>query len=217
MELSKIFPPDTATFINKINQLGLDGQWFRQIGARILSEYTLTTPNDARCASGLYAYLAGVRATRDILVGHGFKPLSQNNVESTYREIDNFKIIISSGCSNTGKNNGKDPATKNPKGRKLKKIIYYNPNQYLLPGIKSNLKPGNVWLLLFHIDEEREELRMELSRPYQMEINGEKERIDRWCERLILSPIEFNSQPTLKKPEFSSEIDIEIKRRSNEK
>lgn len=207
--------PKTSDFINTMNRFGLKPKWFQQIGLRILAEFNRTTPHDAVSAGGLYAYLSGVRAIRDILAPQGFKFLSQNNIESTYRPTDKFKIIISSGCPDTGKNKG-TPKTRNPKGKQIKRMLYYNPNQILIPGVISKLRPEDIWILLFHVDIKNEEFRMELSQPLQMEINGEKERVEHWHQRIIFSPIKFNPEPIIPQPEFASELDIKIKRRINE-
>lgn len=86
----------------------------------------------------------------------------------------------------------------------------------MIPGIVLNLTPENIWILLFHVDIENEEFRMELSQPLQMEINGEKERVDRWNKRIIFPPIKVNPEPIIPQPEFASDLDIKIKRRSNE-
>lgn len=207
--------PKSSDFINTMKSFGLEQKWFEQIGLRILAEYNRTTPHDAVVAGGLYAYLSGVRAIRDILTPQGFNFSSQNNIESTYRPTDKFKIIISSGCPETGKDKG-TPKTKNPKGAQMKKMLRRDPRQGLIPGIVLNLTPENIWILLFHVDIENEEFRMELSQPLQMEINGEKERVDRWNKRIIFPPIKVNPEPIIPQPEFASDLDIKIKRRGNE-
>ena len=207
--------PKSSDFINTMNNFGLKPKWFEQIGTRILAEYNRATPHDAVVAGGLYAYLSGVRAVRDILTPQGFEFSSQNNIESTYRPKDKFKIIISSGCPDTGKDQG-HPTTKNPKGPQLKKLLHYDPRQYLLPEVVLNLKPEKIWILLFHVDIKNEEFRMELSQPLQMELNGEKERVEHWNQRIIFPSIKVNLEPVISQPEFASEIDIKIKRRVNE-
>lgn len=196
--------------------LGLNEEFFQEIGNRILSAYSQTTIHDAANASGSYAYLAAVRAIRDILCPKGWESFSKDHLEFTSLPKKKIKILVSSGDKYTG-NKKFDPSTKNPKGSQTKKIVSQNSWQlYLFPEMMTSIqkKPDSehTWFFLYHLDIKNTELRMELSLP--INFNGD-DRVCEWKERIILPKIDFNSSTIAVEPELIQEIEFEIKRKSN--
>ena len=191
-----------------------------QLGEKILTAYRQATPNDAVTAQGSLAYYEGVRALRDLLCPQGWKKTTKNNLEITTSPDKKISIVVSSGNQYTG-NSRIEPSTKNRKGKQTKKIVYSNIEQLpLFPELTEknthSSESDSTWILLYHIDEEDSEMRMELSLPVGFNENKSSIQIHKWEKRIVLPPVQFDSFVPPSKPEFTPEVEIEIKRRANE-
>ena len=211
------FVPNTVQQINEIKSFGLKSEWLREVGMKALSAHNQTTSHDATTASGSYAYFAAVRALRDILCVKGWKQTVVNNVEMvTHPELDVY-IMVSSGNRDTGNENA-TPKTKNRKGNQTKKFVSLNNWQMRLPTMErsvANISLNRVWMLLFHIDTSKSQMRMELSLPVEMDLDGL--RVSAWNRRIVIEPIDFSHTPDLNAldQDFSPELNIEIERKSD--
>ncbi len=215
---STIMLPDTPDQLNALDCLGLADNLFHDIGLRILTAYSQTTPNDAAGASGQYAYLAAVRSIRDILKRKGWEPLREANVELITNAELKVNILVSSADKFTGMEN-REPSNKNPKGSQTRNIVSKNPKQpYLFPDMnvvaQLKLEPTPTWFLFYHVDVKNDEMRMELSLPNSYDL--ERRKIHGLVERIILSPIEFDGYEIEIEEEFAPEFEFEIKRKGNE-
>lgn len=220
--LLPIIQPNTEEHQQKLHSFGLSLDSFVEIGTRILAAFNQTTPNDAANAAGTYAYLAAVRAMRDVLGPFGWEPYKKLNLEMVKPPSERFFIIPSSGDKYTGFD-GIEPKTRNPKGNQTKELVArnrMNRNQAsLFPEMEPVIPvfdPETVptWFLLYHID--RHEMRMELALPVNIDIDDL--RVDQWRERIILEAIKFDHTPMPPTfvPDFTPEFDIEIRRKINE-
>jgi len=209
--------PDTWQNINTLKSLGLDAEWLKEICLRALAAYSQATPHDAANAAGSYAYFAAVRAARDMLCPQGWDLQRQHNVELTKNPENNISLAVSSGDEGTGVENA-IPRTKNPKGPQTKKMVAQNAKQFILPGMEDKLNWNTVsestYILLFHVDTVKSEMRMELSLPIEMDI--EKMRVVGWKKRIILPPVEFSPPITISESDSEPEIEIIVKRRDDE-
>ncbi len=210
--------PDTPEHTNTMNNLGFELEWFSKIGQRVLVSYLQATPNDAANAAGTYAYLAAVRAVRDILCRNGWEIQRKQNLELTVFTDKEIVLLVSSGDRFTGKE-GHEPHTKNPKGTQTKEIVDQNLGQMYLwkemePKAHMDLDKVQTWILLYHVDLKNSELRMEISLPIGFDMQELK--VNGWKERIILPSIEFDITPKGITPEFAPDIKIEIKRKINE-
>lgn len=227
MLLSEIttFEAGTSENHSALESLGLKHEWLSQICMRALAAFNQATYYDAASAAGIYAYLAAVRAKREILCPQGWQLMRQNNLEMTKNPNDNTAIIVSSGDENTGVRD-KIPKTKNPKGSQTKMIVYQNHEPMpLFPSLdnleadeKKAIEIGSTWILLYHIDSVNSQLRMELSLPIEMDVD--ELRVSGWDTRIILSPIDFND-PVANleheiRPEYNPEPEIKIIWRKDE-
>lgn len=184
--------------ISKLSALGLKPEVFSRVARIILASYFEATPHDAKIAPGIYAYLGAVRALRDILVPLGWEAESVNNVELVRSPKGDFYITPSSGDKNTGSDGG-FPRTQNPKGPEIFGHVRANTRQLSLfpelPSVKSTPRPNAiVWVYLYHIDITKEEIRAELSLPIGISTDG---HIEKWQERILLPPVEFESSISL--------------------
>ncbi len=199
---------------NYLEELDLKLDDLKDVGERILNAYFQTTANDARIASGMYAYLGAVRALGDVLGPRGWKRMSCNNLEMICHPDEKFYVLPSSGDKYTGDENF-DPRTRNPKGSLTIFHVKKNIDQLkLFSNFWGNKEKRQldkpVWIYLYYIDHEKEELRSELSFPIGMDQQG---YINKWEKRRILPPIYFGDIPYTKISKLTSVAveDIEIK------
>lgn len=217
--------PDAPGHFETIKDLGLKEEWFQEAGMRAVAAHNQTTIYDAVSAGGQYAYLAFVRALRDILCPKGWEPYIQNNLEMVVNPENNISIIVSSGNKDTGNKNG-HPKTKNPKGDQTRRVVSFNARQFRLPTMEYRVKDisnNKTWMLLYHIDTKKAQMHLELSLPIKMDL--ENMRVHGWYQRTILSRIDFEHTPipptyrklpTYRKDQnFVEDFAIELKRKSN--
>lgn len=208
--------PESFEHQNELNNLGLKGEWLKEIGLRILAARRQTTPHDARTAAGSYAYFAGVKSLRDILRPHGWQPLFKDCLEFVTNGDSSVRLLVSSGDINTG-NNDHSPKAKNKRGPKTKKFIDENFAQLSFwPDEHKKDSNANVstWVLLHFFDEKKSEMRMELSLPIYFD--DSKENIEDWTKRIILTKIKIDDIAINEPIEESQDFNFEIRRKQNE-
>ncbi len=209
--------PDTPEQKNSLKHLGLKQDMFKIIGLRILTAYNQTTSNDAAMAPGMYAYLAAVRSSRDVLRNLGWVSKKQSNIELATNKQKGINILVSSGNAYIGRKDG-DPGNKNPKGTQTQKIIFKNSRQLsLLPELNADTRvedESSTWFLFYRLDVKNQEMRMELSLPTKFDFKELK--VTGWVQRIFLKPIEFDGGPVDIEPDFAPEIEFDIRRKANE-
>lgn len=216
---SNVTLPNTIHHLDLLTELGLKPELILKVGNKALAAYHETTLHDAVSAAGQYAYLAAVRSIRDELCPRGWEPHVKHNLEMTVNPETGISILVSSGNKDTGKEHG-NPKTKNPKGNQTKKIVSFNDRQLRLPTMEykvKNVSLNNIWLLLYHIDTTKSQMRLELSLPVKMDF--EDGYVTGWNKRIILPHIDFDHTPSPLSPknnqEFLEDFEIELKRKSN--
>ena len=217
--LSPIIRPGTFEHKDTLHKLELTAESLSDVGARILAGFNQATDNDALSAAGTYAYLAGVRALRDVLSPQGWMSHRKSNLEMIVPPSKQIAVIVSSSDKYTGLD-GQEPRTKNEKGNGTKEMVRRNRNQaslfaeYETSPEDCNLGAMPTWFLLYHVDVAKSEMRMELALPISMDIDDL--RIDQWRERIRLPAIKFDSTPSGPGYDFTGDdFNIEIKRKSN--
>ncbi len=122
-------------------------------------------------------------------------------------------INVATGDSGTGRPDAV-PSNKAPKGVSTADAISVNQQQLELdlpvpdvPDIRGDDGPLTWFLLLHRADGE---IRSELSLPSAMSPDG---RIIRWQERIILSPIQLDTEIEIEAPR-GVDLDIEVKRKA---
>ena len=73
-----------------------------------------------------------------------------------------------------------------------------------------------TWILLYHFDVKKGQMRMELSLPKTFD--WDERKVTGWEKRIILEPIAFDADSIeiFPDPEFDPEIEIKIRRKKNE-
>jgi len=210
-------PPDVRA---RLKQLCLDEAVLLQVAHRVLSARNSATENHPRNAAGLFGFLEGVAAMRELLAPSPYKWHREdvNNLSLTVNKENSVAIIVATGDEGTGRED-MEPCTNSKKGPNTKTAVESNLNQWRLfpDDIKKEdfLKATHgrtTWLFLVHYDEINERLHCELSQPVAM---TENDHVSGWSVRIILGPI----SPTMPGNrvsvdlEPSPEIDVKVKKR----
>jgi hypothetical protein len=165
--------------------------------------------------NGTNGWAEGTRQLRAILIPKGWRsddPQGQPRVVSKDKKTS---ITVSSGNPDTGIPN-RDPPTRNDKGGQTASSVQFNARQgVLFPLIGTSNAPLRaldskreaLWVLLYYIDLDASEMRVELSRPTAM---SEADRINRWSPRLILPSVPLAPVVDELPRDESPDIDFDI-------
>jgi hypothetical protein len=151
----------------------------------------------------------------------------------THNKDLGIAIIATSGDKDTGIHDS-EPSTKNKKGPSTRDIVLNNKTLDMFHEIEtdgsnvtrlptSKIDPTETWILLYHIDMARKEVRYELSLPASTaEIRGEegKLKIDSWKHRIIFEPLPFDQVPAslnTDKNGATEDITFEISKKEQDK
>ncbi|HEY5942962.1 MAG TPA: hypothetical protein VIT89_08900 [Solirubrobacterales bacterium] len=179
------------------------------------------TGNDVNAAGGNAAWGKPLRSLRDQLLPKGWHRGGQPDLESVISPDRSFRITSAAGNWATG-DFQKMPKTAGLKGRLALDAIGESAQMALdLVGETQKAAPQmRTYYLLHCLDEALEQVRYELSIPSHMSIRpkAKKGRVDEFKHRLILKPIEFETETDIEdhhEEEFSDDLDISIPRRAS--
>lgn len=161
---------------------------------------------------GTNAWAQGTSAMRALLIPKGWRaedPLGQPRVVSRDKKTS---ITLSSGNAFTGVAD-QIPQTRNDKGSQTASSVNFNARQgQLFPANPVNQEsnvatpPGQVlWIFLYFIDLDNEEIRYELSQPTSM---SDADKVSGWSTRLVFPSMKL--EPTLDEYSDGGESDIDI-------
>lgn len=164
--------------------------------------------NEPPNALGMTMYFKATRALRERLMPRGWRRDNSRNLAMTIAPKGALAIMIAAGDENTGRKEG-NPYTISRKGPAARDAIEKGEQLVMelddITWVTPASGPG-IWVLLHHIDLETEELRCELSRPFNFDANT---CIAKWQERIILRAISFPAGKELEE-DMTDEIEIEI-------
>lgn len=201
--------------------MNLTPEILRQVVMECVAAKANTTNHHPKTAGGSMAWFEGVRALRDLTVTRGWESRDVHNQGLIVEPKLGIVITIAGGDKGTGRESGA-PSTRSKKGPKLKDAVQLNQlrlfkDERFEEGIRlvtvNDL--GVLWLLLFHMDMKKREVRAELSRP----VEYEKNRPTHFDKRIIVGPISMDDTPiSFGRPSgpgpSTPEIIVEIKRRA---
>ena len=203
---------DPESVDNQLAKLGLTSEQIKQAILQGQAARNNSTPHHPANAGGTMAFFEVVRSLRDMLIPKGWKAQSVRNLSMTVNPKVNISITVSGGSTETGIAEGY-PTTRNPKGQQTK--VYVSHNQADL--FDDMVSPVNLdedvhsqtWMLLYYYDVSKNELRAELSLPVDIDAYA---RVSGWKARILIEPIPLDGKHIEIEPEYSPEIDIDIKR-----
>ncbi len=206
-------PQDVETELTLLN---ISEEYLIEAVKRGYAARSNATENDPPSAAGNNAFSAIVRAIREFFIPDGWERLNKSNLCFTVNLETKVAIVVSSGNANVGVAE-EEPRTKNPKGEQYKILTFNNRDIFGFEDkIQTILFPDlQTLVLLYYYDCKKGEMRLELSSPIEMDING---FVNGWHKRIILTPIPFDAQLTpTRQTDLSSvdsqDIDIQVKRR----
>ena len=207
---------------NRLHDLGLTEESLCRAAQRGNLASANLTPNHPQQFPGIARWAETVAALREELIPDGWQPSDEGNLPFTVNSDGTVAISVATGDEATGQPNG-SPCTRSSKGPHTARAVAVNHHQYELFG-EIQLCPADVaklqdqkrmtWILLIHFDFMASELRCELSRPLNINLEG---IVDGWAERLILSATQWedglgerNSEPDIP---LAPDVIVEVKRR----
>lgn len=169
------------------------------------------THHDPPNLAGILAWGRTVRALRDTLVPQGWGISNARNYPTVVHPQDEWSLAVASGDSGTGVPD-QTPSTRSAKGPVTENAVRRNQTSFAdidasFPRVEV-VGPQQTWVLLFFVDGETDEVRLELSLPRAMTADG---YIISWHERIILRPLPLGYEPPAS--EETEEIDLSIERR----
>jgi len=162
--------------------------------------------------NGTSAWAEATSQLRAILIPHGWIPKDPQNQPRVVSKSGRLAITVSSGTAETGDPNG-NPQTRNDKGAQTAAGVDYNSRQLTLFPVKETDDQSppaprdgqQLWMLLYFIDFDAREVRLELSQPTAM---SEADRVNRWATRYILPPLHFG--PDVEDPSRDEGPDVDF-------
>jgi hypothetical protein len=187
-------PQETS---DRLAELGLDALVLTQAIQRCQVVADGYTQNHPPVGRGIGQWMEVVAAIRDQLIPRGWTRDDGENRALTVNATKTIAISVATGDENTGIAE-LTPCTRSSKGPKTQNAVIINALQLDLfgnvPLTPEELKksPGVMtFMLLFHRDPKVKETRIELSRPVEMDSEG---NVIVWAERIILSPVPFGME-----------------------
>jgi hypothetical protein len=148
--------------------------------------------------NGTSAWAEGSAMIRALQIPKGWRPEDPSNQPRVVSSDGKIAITVSSGDAHTGIEN-RTPQTRNDKGAQTALSIAVNPRQTTISFPDDDAQqPSNVvpfkrseeslWILLYYIDLDFQEVRYELSLPLAM---TENDKVGQWTQRLIFPSYKF--------------------------
>lgn len=204
-------PIDVA---KRLDELGLREATLIDAAMSGIQYWLDSTEHSCKSALGMVIWNFATLALRDALVPNGWSKDSTRNYEITLHPEGAHAITVSSGDKNTG-DKDHTPCTSGEKGQCTKDAIARNlqlsfgrisPSDFPQ---KTEGRP-ETWVLLYHIDQKKEEVRVELSLPAGLNAD---DHINEWHERVILTVQSFGDVRTINTEpdeDDADEIDFDV-------
>ncbi len=175
----------------------------------------MCTELDPPMYAALSLWAHGVRRLRQRLLPLSWSFSNEGGYSTAVSPDGRYAIAVASGDVNTG-NVHASPTTLSAKGPRTEEAISANQLSLdLRPSGEDEAAVGanqcETWLLLIQVDNEKSEIRAELSLPSGQDDQG---RVTTWAERIIFGSIDFDKTLPGEPGDDLPDIDIEIKRRA---
>jgi hypothetical protein len=206
----------TAQVAGRLDALGVAAEVLGNACHYGLQHAFQCTRHDPPMLPGVLAWGKTMRYLRDQLVPLGWTVSNARNYATVVHPQGGLAITVAAGDANTGLSDAV-PSTKHEKGPATRDAV--RQNQLTFADVSESFPVPTrddlgslTWLLLHYADEEREEIRMELSLPQDMTADG---YVTTWRERILLPSVPFSPTPEEAGDEDEPEIDISVERRAN--
>jgi hypothetical protein len=212
----------------RLAELGLQRSELRRILEQAQAARRSCTELDPITLPGNLFWGRVIRHARELYRLQGWVPARPKLIELVVHPSGTFGFTACSGDRNTGNPDPEViPASRYSKGTAMRDRVHYN--QMVIPGMEVQPPPPDddtyagipMWCLLYYHEAIKEDgiektrLWSEFSLPERV---GERGRIDKWIERLVLDPIDFDEALVLPEPDEGdvpgTDIDVPIERMS---
>ncbi|MGY1518997.1 hypothetical protein [Luteimonas sp. A482] len=167
--------------------------------------------------NGTAAWADGSAMMRTLQIPKGWKPEDPSNQPRVVSGDGRVAITVSSGDPHTGIET-RDPQTRNDKGAQTALSVAINPRQTTIsfpddethePSkvVPFRRRDESLWVLLYYIDLDFQEVRYELSLPFAM---AENDKISKWTQRLIMPAYRFGPNSDHSDSDDLSDIEITV-------
>lgn len=168
----------------------------RDIGTQIHRGFIAVSALHPKGHNGTRAWAEGTAQLRATLIPKGWSPEDPHGQPRIVAPNGRVGITVSSGDAYTGVAN-QTPQTRNNKGAQTVSSVQFNARQPdLFPLVRrletvatptADARRGQtLWILLYYLDLDAGQLRIELSRPTAM---SDGDRVNGWSVRYILPPM----------------------------
>ena len=201
---------------SRLDQLGLkQGSLLDAVYQGLLHRARLTS-NHPRIFPGLVMWGEIVAALGELLRPLGWVRQDVGSFSITVHETLGLAISVLSGDEATG-NPYAHPTNRSKKGRNTVDAIDANRQIDMFEDLLEEAKAGtseknDTWILMHHTDVAKREIRIELSRPFDI---GEDGKITEWSERIFLGAIPFDDDFGDVEHLDGPDIDFDILRKSS--
>ena len=213
------FDPQVFVDTNRIavelnRQFGLTIEELHGVGRSIYRAFVQVTSLHPKGFNGTSGWADGISQVRAAMIPKGWHaedPQGQPRVVAKDRKT---AVTLSSGNSDTGVPH-KVPQTRNDKGSQTANSVHFNARQgVLFPFTPDNgpvaippAKGQALWILLYYIDFDAGEMRIELSLPTGM---SEADKVNGWSVRYVLPPILLGPELDDQRDDDSPDIDFAV-------
>ena len=186
---------DKAYVIGKLRQLDLAEAILRAAVLVAVRHIFDCTTNDPPALAGMLGWGKGIRSLREQLIPQGWNRRNTRNFATIEHPKGWCALTIAAGDAFTGLHD-KNPSTRSAKGQATADAIRDNRPEFAdvsgdFPRVQEK-SIRDTWFLLYYIDNDEQQTRMELSRPAGMTEDG---HVTVWSERIILDADAFPTQP----------------------
>lgn len=197
-EPAKVFV-NSVSVAGRLDELGLNETTLVEAVLYGLQYRLGATANDPKASLGMTVWGKVTRGLRDRLILEGWSAETDRGFEMTVHPGREYAISVAAGEWDTGIEGG-NPSTSSEKGPVTREAVERSEQasfkgidpQQDWPADETKPPPHHIWMLLYHADKKRQEIRIELSLPAGM---NSANYVNRWHERIILAAQPFGAPP----------------------
>jgi hypothetical protein len=207
---------DTQVMEPRLRSLfGIGVEDLQSVGAAALRAFVGVSALHPKGFNGTSAWAEATSQIRALLIPHGWVPRDPQNQPRIVSGDDQLAITVSSGTPDSGVPHG-NPQTRNDKGAQTAGSVNFNARQLALFPVTEaegyvrtpRTAAGNqLWILLYFIDFDAHEVRLELSQPTAM---SDADKVSGWSTRFILPPLKFGPEWDDRVRDEGLDVDFDI-------
>lgn len=200
-----------------LEKMGLREEVIRRAIHEGLGEYLGVTKLHPLTAGGSRAWQEVIASLREQLLSEDSSDWGiehKRGLDLTYNREKNVNLVVTSGDKDTGREEG-FPKTKNSKGAATRDFVGVNLSFFDedndLPLLEKKIDKTETWVLLYHIDMGKKEVRFELSLPKGMNGSANNIKINSWVQRIVFDSLPFKQDIKVKQqPDFNESVGFDI-------